>query len=100
MSNSKTKEKIEKALKISKAKELMTVNVIQHNKVFDKLRNQLKDALIVANTDNEKFINQRELYMRNKMLERTLASCLRLVEQNRLQFYMIDENTLNIEEDK
>ena len=95
---SKTKEKIEKALKISKAKELVTVDIIKHNKVFNKLTNQLKEALVVAENDSKTFANQRELYMRNKMLERTIASCLRLIEQNRLQFYMIDENSLEINE--
>lgn len=95
---SKTKEKIEKALKISKAKELVTVDIIKHNKVFNKLINQLKEALVVAENDSKTFANQRELYMRNKMLERTIASCLRLIEQNRLQFYMIDENSLEINE--
>lgn len=94
---SKTKENIEKALKISKAKELMTVNVIRHNRTFDRLTNQLKEALAVAEKDENTFQNQRELYMRNKMLTRTVASCLRLVEQNRLQFYMIDENSLDID---
>lgn len=92
----KTKENIEKAMQISKAKELMTVNVIKHNRVFDKLSNQLKEALFVAENDEKTFQNQRELYMRNKMLTRTIISCLRLVEQNRLQFYMIDENSLDI----
>lgn len=92
----KTKENIEKAMQISKAKELMTVNVIKHNRVFDKLSNQLKEALFVAENDEKIFQNQRELYMRNKMLTRTIISCLRLVEQNRLQFYMIDENSLDI----
>lgn len=93
----KTKEKIKKALKISKAKELMTVDIIKHNRVFDKLANQLKDALVTAGNDNKTFANQRELYMRNKMLERTVLSCLKLLEQNRLQFYMIDENALDID---
>lgn len=92
----KTKENIEKAMQISKAKELMTVNVIKHNRAFDKLSNQLKEALFVAENDEKIFQNQRELYMRNKMLTRTIISCLRLVEQNRLQFYMIDENSLDI----
>lgn len=92
----KTKENIEKAMQISKAKELMTVNVIKHNRAFDKLSNQLKEALSVAENDEKTFQNQRELYMRNKMLTRTIISCLRLVEQNRLQFYMIDENSLDI----
>lgn len=92
----KTKENIEKAMQISKAKELMTVNVIKHNRAFDKLSNQLKEALFVAENDEKTFQNQRELYMRNKMLTRTIISCLRLVEQNRLQFYMIDENSLDI----
>ena len=92
----KTEENIEKAMQISKAKELMTVNVIKHNRAFDKLSNQLKEALFVAENDEKIFQNQRELYMRNKMLTRTIISCLRLVEQNRLQFYMIDENSLDI----
>lgn len=95
-----TKEKIEKAMKISKAKEVMTVNIIKHNRTFDRLTTQLKEALVVASNDSNTFADQRELYMRNKMLERTVASCLRLIEQNRLQFYMIDENSLNIEENE
>lgn len=98
MNNNKENKKIELALKKAKAKEIMTVNVIKHNKCFDKFANDMRNVLNVINNDTEKFKNQRELLMRNKLLERAVSSCLRFVEQNKLYFYMIDEESLEIEE--
>jgi len=97
--NKSTKnDRVEKAIRIGKAKEELTVKIIQHNKIFDKLAKDMQSAICKAVESEKDFANQRELYMRTKMLERIISSGVKLMKQNRLQLYMISEDNLGVEE--
>lgn len=88
----------EKIMKTAKAKELMTVNIIQQNKQMKKLTDEMKKTMDFLIANEQKFATQKELYARIKMTERVIASGLNLLEKNKLQFYMINDNTLEIQE--
>lgn len=97
--NKQTKnDRIEKAIRIGKAKEELTVKIIQHNKIFDKLAKDMQSAVCKAIESEKEFANQKELYIRTKMLERIISSSAKLLNQNRLQLYMISEENLEVEE--
>jgi len=94
MSTKMENSRIDKAIKRSKEKEEITVAIIQYNKVFGRLSDEIKKAIITIQNSGEKFSSQNALQSRIKLVERVMLSTLKFIDQNKLQFYMIDENTL------
>jgi hypothetical protein len=82
-------------MKISKEKELLTVNVIQYNHKIEKLLQEmvmLREECI--NLDKNGFINQREILSRNKMNIRVINSAINMINHNKIQLWMIDEKAI------
>ena len=102
-SNSKKDKKevenkeIEKFLKKGKEKEELTVEIIQYNKIFDRLLNEIQRAMVASSIAGQKFNSQRMLQIRVKIVERVLSSTIKFISQNKLHLYMIDENLLGNE---
>lgn len=88
----------EKIMKTAKAKQIMTVNVIQQNKQIKRLTDEMKKTMNILMGSEQKFATQKELYARIKMMQRVIASGINLLEKNKLQLYMINDNTLEIDE--
>lgn len=89
-----SKKENELKLKINKAKEDLSVQIIQYNhKIKDVL--QKMSVMIQECMDSDKsFVGQRELLSRNKMNIRVLNSAIKMLDNNQLQLWMIDEKTL------
>ena len=106
MSSKKTASKTEKGASqaqaekkegISRRKSDMTVSIIQHNQVISKVIRQMAEALAECERNSAAFDGQRMLLARVKMQERVLNSALRMMEQNKIQFWMIDDAALEEE---
>lgn len=81
-------------IKVNKAKEDLSVNIIQYNhKIKDIL--QRMSVMIQECIDSDKSFNgQRELLSRNKMNIRVLNSAIKMLDNNQLQLWMIDDKSL------
>lgn len=92
----KSKKKQQQNLeKINKAKEQLTVNVIQYNHIIQRLkRNILQSMNQCQKLSGQLFQNQRELSARKRMTNRVLNSTLKMLDNNKLQLWMIDEQEL------
>ena len=87
-------EKKARQASISKKKSDMSVKIIQHNQVITKVIRQMAEALAECERNSAAFNGQRVLLARAKMQERVLNSALRMMEQNKMQFWMIDDAAL------
>lgn len=97
-SATKTKEqKKQVPLKINKRKEELTVNVIQYNRTMEQFKKDTQDMLVNCSKLASSFTNQRELMARSKMVERVLVSALNMINNNKLQLWMIDDNAIEDE---
>ena len=94
MNNNVRNDRISKALRDGKEKEELTVAIIQYNKAFNKLSDDIKRAMAMSRVGNERFASQRSLQSRVRLVERVLSSTLKFIDQNKLQFHMIDDNSL------
>lgn len=90
--------KIDKVMKLSKAKEVMTVKIIQHNKEINRLIDNMKKTLSFIANEEKYFAQQKEIFARLKMLERVINSGIKMIEKDKIQFFMINDNTLEIDE--
>ena len=87
-------ERRERQERIAKAKSDMSVSVIQYNHAIDKMMQGMGDALRACRALSEKFGTQRELLARTRMNERVINSSLKMVANNKLQLWMIDDRGL------
>ena len=90
----KKTDKRERQEKIAKAKSDMTVGVIQYNHAIDKMMQGMGEALRACRALSEKFGTQRELLARARMNERVINSSLKMMANNKLQLWMIDDRGL------
>lgn len=92
MKKSSKKQKVN----ISKKKQELTVDIIRYNRVIDDLKKNIIKSINLCNDISEKtFGSQRELIARKRMNERVLVSALKMIENNQLYLWMIDEVALN-----
>ena len=90
----KKNERRERQDKIAKAKSDMSVTVIQYNHAIDKMMQGMSDALKACKALSAQFGTQRELMARTRMNERVINSSLKMVANNKLQLWMIDDRGL------
>lgn len=90
----KKNERRERQERIAKAKSDMSVNVIQYNHAIDKMMQSMGEAMRMCRALSEKFGTQRELMARARMNERVMNSSLKMLANNRLQLWMIDDRGL------
>lgn len=95
----KSKKKQQQNLeKINKAKEQLTVNVIQYNHIIEKLKKSILQSVSNCELISKKhFNNQRELIARKRMTQRVLNSTLKMLDNNKLYLWMIDEEIIKQE---
>lgn len=80
---------------LNKLKETLTVNVIQYNHIIQRLKkNILQSMNQCQKSSGQLFQNQRELSARKRMTNRVLNSTLKMLDNNKLQLWMIDEQEL------
>lgn len=95
-SKNKNKKSVDElSVKINKEKQELTIDIIQYNHKMDNLLKQM--ALMMQECDKIdklKFTFQRELLSRNKMNMRVINSAIKMIDNNKLQLWMIDENVL------
>lgn len=94
MKNKKSSEKINQALEAGKRREVVTVNIIKYNRSIGKLSDALQSGLKAFRQAEHDLGEHADLYNRIKMTERVVVSAMRMIAQNKLQFFMIDENVL------
>lgn len=94
--DNKTNVEIKKDNKkdINIKKEKLTVQLIQQNKLIDKLLKNMNQTLQEYHKNENNFNGQRELIARVKMTERILYSSINMISQNKLKLWMIDEKAL------
>lgn len=94
--SSKKQDKRKEINKINKLKEQLTVDVIQYNHIMQKLKTNILQSLVLCNNISEKpsFMNQRDLIARKRMSERVLNATLKMIDNNKLYLWMIDEQSL------
>lgn len=90
----KKNERMERQERIARAKSDMSVSVIQYNHAIDKMMQSMGDALKACHALSERFGTQRELLARTRMNERVINSSLKMVANNKLQLWMIDDRGL------
>ena len=90
----KKKLAAEQESRISRRKADMTVNVIKHNQAIDKLIKEMLNGLRDCLAISKDFEGQRMLFSRAKMQERVLNAALKMISQNKLQLWMIDDSAL------
>lgn len=85
---------VERQLKIGKAKEDLTVSVIQCNKLLNNMQKQLADCYKKCSAISQGFENQTELVARCNMVLRLLTSCTKMIGQQKMQLWMINEDEI------
>ena len=80
--------------KVAKVKSNLSVSLIQHNKATEKLVKSLEEALVACKELSVKFGNQRELLARSRMTERVINSSLKMIANNKLQLWMINDREI------
>lgn len=81
--------------KINMKKQQLTVDVIQYNHIMQKLKRSIVQSLGACNDISQKsFTNQRNLIARKMMSERVLNAALKMIDNNKLYLWMIDEQSL------
>lgn len=96
------KEKLNKAerqLKIGKKRENLTVSIIQCNKLLNSMQKQLADCYKQCNSICQGFQSQPELTTRCNMILRLLVSCTKMLGQQKMQLWMINEDAIGREVD-
>ena len=83
--------------RLAKARSGMSIDVIQYNHVMKKLIGEMEKSLDACKQYVSKFGNQRQLVTRSKMTERVINSAIRLLNNNKLQLWMIDDGVLDDE---
>lgn len=89
-------QKNELQLKKNKLKEKLTVQIIQYNHKIERLLQEMS-KMIKECSDMEgdnSFLTQRELVSRNKMNIRVINSAIKMIDNNKLQLWMIDDKYL------
>ena len=71
--------------------QMLTVSVIRHNHAVDRLISQISDGLRECISLSEGFEGQRTLFARAKQTERVLNAALKMISQNKMQLWMIDD---------
>lgn len=87
-------ERRERQERIARAKSDLSVSVIQYNHAIDRMMGKMEEALRECRALAAKFASQRELSARSKMTDRVINSSLKMVANNRLQLWMIDDRGL------
>lgn len=93
--NNEQKKVDEFKIKVNKEKEELTVDIIQYNHKMESLLQQM--ALMIQECDKidkSKFSFQRELLSRNRMNIRVINSAIKMMDNNKLQLWMIDDNAI------
>lgn len=85
-------------VRVARAKQDISVEVIRQNQLCDDLMKRADAALAQSDARARKLAGQREIVTRINMTARTLRTLIRLLAQNRLQLWMIDDNAINDEE--
>ena len=80
--------------RLAKARSGMSIDVIQYNHVMKKLIGEMEKSLDACKQYVSKFGNQRQLVVRSKMTERVISSAIRLLSNNKLQLWMIDDKQI------
>ena len=93
-SNMDMNEKRERDEKVAKAKSDISVNLIQYNKATEKIVKSLEEARVACKALSPKFGNQRELLARSRMTERVIVSSLKMIANNRLALWMINDREI------
>ena len=93
-SNMDKNEKKEHDEKVAKAKSDISVNLIQYNKATEKIVKSLEEALVACKALSSKFGNQRELLARSRMTERVIVSSLKMIANNKLALWMINDREI------
>ena len=78
-------------------KEQLTVKIIQINHAVDKNKKELSDLMLLCNKSLKDFDDQRQLRARIQMIQRVLNATLKMLDSNKLELWMIDENIINKE---
>lgn len=84
-------------LRVQQNRNRVSVGLLRYNHVIAKVTNQLNDALKAVSELSPEFNGQRELQMRSQMALRVMNSALRMLVQNKLQLWMIDDDSLRNE---
>lgn len=92
--NVESKKADEFQLKVNKAKEELTVDIIQYNHKIEKLLQEMSKMIKDCMNIDSKFVNQRELLSRNKMNIRVINSAIKMLDNNKIKLYMIDDKFL------
>lgn len=88
------KKSTEKKSQIDRAKSDMTVKVIQYNHVIDEVASSINSAIAKAQKISVDFGNQRELLSRSRMTERVIGASLKMLSNNKLQLWMINDREI------
>lgn len=72
----------------------MTVKVIQYNHVIDEVASSINSAIAKAQKISVDFGNQRELLSRSRMTERVIGASLKMLSNNKLQLWMINDREI------
>ena len=102
MGNNQKKAKsngVERQLKIGKKREELTISVIQCNKLLNNMQKQLADCYKQCNVFLQGFQSQPELTTRCNMVLRLLTSCTKMLGQQKMQLWMINEDAIEREVD-
>ena len=81
-------------LQLNKAKEELTVNIIQYNHKIEKLLQDMSAMIQECINIDSAFNGQRELSSRNKMNIRVINSAIKMMDNNKLRLWMINEKEL------
>lgn len=81
-------------IKVNKAKEDLTVNIIQYNHKLERLLQEMSKTIQECINIDSLFLNQRELSSRNKMNIRVINSAIKMLDNNKIKLYMIDDKSL------
>ena len=88
------KKSTEKKSQIDRAKSDMTVKVIQYNHAIDGIISSINGAFAKAQEISVGFGNQRELLSRSRMTERVIGASLKMLSNNKLQLWMINDREI------
>jgi hypothetical protein len=72
----------------------LTVNIIQYNHKIEKLLRDMSAMIQECVDIDNLFEGQRELLSRNKMNIRVINSAIKMIDNNKLRLWMIDEKSL------
>jgi len=85
--------------RMARAKQDVSVEVIRQNQLCDDLMRRADAALAQSEARAKKLAGQREIAARIGVVSRTLRTVVRILAQNRLQLWMIDDDAIENDEE-